>query len=305
MRHLETSGLTDTDFIRWGFDMAETKPLSSSSPPTQEQRCRNSGSRNYPTPASSGIPCLGDSMPRVSTKSKSRRSSRKKTGSPSFKPSIVTDSIHTHSYYGTGSGEVLYKPGKRKKIAGAMIGVTGVDSTFPLDHMLSTTTYLLGDTIPFDPEYENLHDKPTRQSLSQGCTETVGAAHQEPRHPEDVRIPSRVMDKCTNTLCDEIDISQFLRLKGAMEVPHLAIRRELLQAFCVYVQPTLPSLDVSEALSKVLIAPQSPPSALLLAQSIMCAAAAFIPSPDKCYPYCRSRRELRQTFFQKAKVIRC
>ncbi|BCS21882.1 fungal specific transcription factor domain-containing protein [Aspergillus puulaauensis] len=35
----------------------------------------------------------------------------------------------------------------------------------------------------------------------------------------------------------------------------------------------------------------------------MLAAAAFIHSPDKCYPGCLSHRELRRTFFQKSKMI--
>lgn len=216
---------------------------------------------------------------------------------------MASNSFDTHLHSFTEREDDSDKPVKKPEVTRAMTGIAGVDSTFPLDHLLSISTFLLGDTLQFDSDYETWPGEHNSQNLNKEFKANVRERIQVLPHLEDMQSWPQKVNNSAPILYSELDISQFVRLKGAMEVPHLAIRRELLQVFCLCVHPTLPALDLSDIMNKVLNAPDGSASTLLLVQSIMLAAAAFINSPDKCYPGCLSRRELRQTFFQKAKVI--
>lgn len=100
----------------------------------------------------------------------------------------------------------------------------------------------------------------------------------------------------------ESDIS-YLQIKGALAIPSTKLQNSLLAAYCQYAFPYLPAINLHEFL-RIVNDPSgsSGQTSLLLYQTVMLSAAAFV--DEKCLyeEGYASRKEARRVFYERAKV---
>ncbi|BCS21881.1 uncharacterized protein APUU_30106S [Aspergillus puulaauensis] len=124
------------------------------------------------------------------------------------KATMASNSVDAHFHLLTGRGDNSYKP-KKTKVARAMTGIAGVDSTYPLDHLLSISTYLLGDTLQFDSDDEAWPGETNTKSPKKRYKAIVQEGLPELLQSEDTPSRPGKQNNSTPILCNELDISQF------------------------------------------------------------------------------------------------
>ena len=111
--------------------------------------------------------------------------------------------------------------------------------------------------------------------------------------PEYIRpLPAKFQD-------DDID---FLHAKGALTIPNVDLRNELLKSYVQYVHNYMPLLDLDEFLGIVLRNDASQRLSLLLFQAVMFAGTAFIDFKHLRATGFETRKAARKAFFQRARV---
>lgn len=94
----------------------------------------------------------------------------------------------------------------------------------------------------------------------------------------------------------------FLRAKGALTVPDVDLRNELLKSYIQYVHTYMPLLELDEFLTVIFRNDTSKRLSLLLFQAVMFAGTAFIDMEHLRAAGYDSRKTARKTFFQRARV---
>ena len=96
---------------------------------------------------------------------------------------------------------------------------------------------------------------------------------------------------------------RYLRAKGALDFPTIALQKMLLQAYVEYVHPCMPLMDLHEFLSIVNRRDGlNGQISLLLFQAVMFAATAFVDMKTLREAGYLTRKAARQAFFQKTRV---
>ena len=99
-----------------------------------------------------------------------------------------------------------------------------------------------------------------------------------------------------------VDID-YLFAKGALSLPDVPIRNELLKAYIEYVHPYMPLIEVHEVLRVIADGTgASGRMSLLLFQAIMFAGTAFVDAGYLRSAGYSNRKAARKAFFQKARV---
>ncbi|KAL5337792.1 fungal-specific transcription factor domain-containing protein [Aspergillus crustosus] len=144
-----------------------------------------------------------------------------------------------------------------------------VPSTMPLSHVTTQIQQLL------DPSFSS--PRPTGIVL-----------------PDYIRgLPARLQK-------EDID---YLALKGALTVPDVTLRNELLKAYIHYVHTYMPLLDLEDFLQTVVQNDGIRRMSLLLFQAVMFAGTAFIDLKHLHAAGYSSRKAARKAFFQRARLL--
>ncbi|KPI40699.1 Cutinase transcription factor 1 beta [Cyphellophora attinorum] len=102
----------------------------------------------------------------------------------------------------------------------------------------------------------------------------------------------------------EQDDVTYLRNKGALAVPQLLLRDELIQSYANYVHPFMPLLDLGDFMRTVRDSnARLKPISLLLFQAVMFAGIAHVPLDVLKQNGHASRRDARRAFFNKARLL--
>ncbi|KAL1861882.1 hypothetical protein Plec18167_001333 [Paecilomyces lecythidis] len=142
-------------------------------------------------------------------------------------------------------------------------------SPVPLSNVASSIQHL------FDPSFGN--SKPARGFL-----------------PDYIRgLPQRLMS-------EDID---YLAAKGALTIPELGLRNELLKSYIHYVHAYMPLLDLEEFLHIIARNDGIHRMSLLLFQAVMFAGTAFIDLKHLQAAGFQSRKAARKVFFQRARLL--
>jgi hypothetical protein len=142
--------------------------------------------------------------------------------------------------------------------------------------MSSTIQQLLGGV------FGEPNSTPTSQT-SEGCL------------PDFIRpLPARFMS---------VDID-YLHAKGALTIPDLELRNELLKSYIQYVHPYMPLLDLNDFLRNIARNDGIHRLSLLLFQAVMFAGTAFIDFKHLRAAGFESRKAARKIFFQRARVCK-
>jgi hypothetical protein len=94
----------------------------------------------------------------------------------------------------------------------------------------------------------------------------------------------------------------YLAAKGALTLPDVELRNELLKSYIHYVHPYMPLLDLDEFLQTIARNDGIHRMSLLLFQAVMFAGTAFVDMEhlrNAGYP---NRKLARKVFFQRARV---
>lgn len=100
---------------------------------------------------------------------------------------------------------------------------------------------------------------------------------------------------------DNADL-EFLRAKGAFEIPDVPLRTELIKAYIQYVHPFMPLLSLEEFLSTTSQDTPYRQLSLLLFQAVMFAGTAFVPQEFLFMAGFDSRKATRKLFFERVRV---
>jgi hypothetical protein len=137
--------------------------------------------------------------------------------------------------------------------------------------------------------------------LSPNCVDTIqqlldpGFGRPRPRGflPDFIRgLPQRLQ-------ADDID---YLATKGALTIPDVELRNELLKSYIHYVHPYMPLLDLEEFLQTVARNDGIHRMSLLLFQAVMFAGTAFVHIKHLRAAGYQNRKSARKVFFQRARV---
>ncbi|KAJ9634453.1 hypothetical protein H2204_006278 [Knufia peltigerae] len=111
-----------------------------------------------------------------------------------------------------------------------------------------------------------------------------------------VTLPSYITPLSTNISPEDLD---FLRSKGAFDIPDAPIRDLLLQAYMQWVHPFTPMLDLEGILTAVFSNGGKRTVSLLVFQSLLSAATAFIGNSleEEC------RKSVRRICFDRARLL--
>lgn len=104
--------------------------------------------------------------------------------------------------------------------------------------------------------------------------------------------------------CTPLDL-EYLRCKGALSIPHVSLRLEIIRCYVEYLHPYMPVLDVEDLLQTfdpTLDPPRKRKYSLLLFQSIMFAAVGFVDEKLVEETENKSLKVVRKSFYQKARV---
>jgi hypothetical protein len=97
----------------------------------------------------------------------------------------------------------------------------------------------------------------------------------------------------------------YLTLKGALRIVPIELRNQLLGAYIKYVHPLLPIIDLQAFLCSVMVNNETQFDSPLLHQAVMLAGSAFISQEAAIQAGFSSRKALRRTLFERAKVSDC
>lgn len=99
---------------------------------------------------------------------------------------------------------------------------------------------------------------------------------------------------------DDID---YLTIKGALTIPDVSLRNELLKAYIHYVHTYMPLLDLEEFLQTIVQNDGIHRISLLLFQAVMFAGMAFIDMKHLQAAGYQTRKAARKIFFQRARLL--
>lgn len=100
-----------------------------------------------------------------------------------------------------------------------------------------------------------------------------------------------------------LDDILYLEKKGALAIPADPMRDELLKCYAEFVHPYMPLLNIHDMIATIDSDDGSTPISLLLFQSIMFSATAFIDIRHLKKAGYHSRRDARRDFFQKTRLL--
>jgi hypothetical protein len=106
--------------------------------------------------------------------------------------------------------------------------------------------------------------------------------------------------------CTPLDL-EYLHRKGALIIPQVPLRLEIIRCYIEYLHPYMPLLDVEELLQTfdpTINPPRQRRYSFLLFQCIMFAAVAFVDESLVEEMEHKNLKAVRKTFYQKARV-RC
>ncbi|KAL4927916.1 putative C6 transcription factor (Ctf1B) [Aspergillus undulatus] len=150
-----------------------------------------------------------------------------------------------------------------------MTSLPSVPSTLPLSHVTTQIQQLL------DPSF--------------GSPRSTGIVL-----PDYIRgLPARLQK-------EDID---YLAMKGALTVPDVTLRNELLKAYIHYVHTYMPLLDLEDFLQTIVQNDGIRRMSLLLFQAVMFAGTAFIDLRHLQAAGYTSRKAARKAFFQRARLL--
>ena len=99
------------------------------------------------------------------------------------------------------------------------------------------------------------------------------------------------------------DDIEYLEKKGALSIPGLTLRNELVQSYIEYVHGYMPLLELGDFVGALERQDGSTkPISLLLFQAVMFAGTAFVDMKHLRNAGYASRKEARKAFFIKARV---
>ncbi|KAL9112988.1 MAG: hypothetical protein Q9227_002853 [Pyrenula ochraceoflavens] len=114
-------------------------------------------------------------------------------------------------------------------------------------------------------------------------------------------LPTYIRPLPPRLMSDDIE---YLQKKGALAVPDLELRNELLRSYILYIHPYTPLLDLQDFLRAVQRTQgNEEPISLLLFQAVMFAAIAYVDINYLQRAGFESRRRARKFFFQKARLL--
>ncbi|KAL2824534.1 fungal-specific transcription factor domain-containing protein [Aspergillus cavernicola] len=96
---------------------------------------------------------------------------------------------------------------------------------------------------------------------------------------------------------------EYLAMKGALTVPDVTLRNELLKAYIHYVHTYMPLLDLEDFLQTIVQNDGIRRMSLLLFQAVMFAGTAFIDKKHLRAAGYPSRKAARKAFFQRARLL--
>ncbi|KAF4765681.1 hypothetical protein HAV15_003835 [Penicillium sp. str.  len=95
----------------------------------------------------------------------------------------------------------------------------------------------------------------------------------------------------------------YLAVKGALTIPDVALRNELLKSYIHYVHTYMPLLDLEEFLQNIVQNDGIHRISLLLFQAVMFAGVAFIDMKHLQAAGYQTRKVARKVFFQRARLL--
>jgi hypothetical protein len=99
------------------------------------------------------------------------------------------------------------------------------------------------------------------------------------------------------------DEAAYLEKKGALTVPSVGLRNELLKAYIEFVHPYMPLLDLYDFISIIESGNGTLGRiSLILFQAVMFAGSAFVDMPHLQNAGYLTRKDARKDFFQKTRV---
>lgn len=182
-------------------------------------------------------------------------------------------------------------------------------------HVLTTTPgprtdVLIEDILHSELSYATLIDRSDLQ-LSKRFAGTQSQSIALPLPTQADRLPreeanSDLLPAFIQPLSKSLDAADidYLRRKGALQIPDPDLRNEILTCYIQYIHPQLPVLDVS-TLRHILIATSSPdiaPMSMLLFQAVMFSGIHLIDNPSKEKTGYDTPDELRKAFYMRARV---
>ncbi|EAU38671.1 conserved hypothetical protein [Aspergillus terreus NIH2624] len=96
---------------------------------------------------------------------------------------------------------------------------------------------------------------------------------------------------------------EYLAMKGALTVPDVGLRNELLKAYIHYVHTYMPLLDLEDFLQTIVQNDGIRRMSLLLFQAVMFAGTAFVDLKHLHAAGYSSRKAARKAFFQRARLL--
>ncbi|KAJ5748788.1 uncharacterized protein N7511_010484 [Penicillium nucicola] len=96
---------------------------------------------------------------------------------------------------------------------------------------------------------------------------------------------------------------EYLALKGALRIVPIELRNQLLGAYIKYVHPLLPIIDLQSFLCGAMVEDETRFTSPLLHQAVMLAGSAFIAQEAATGAGFSSRKALRRTLFERAKLL--
>lgn len=94
----------------------------------------------------------------------------------------------------------------------------------------------------------------------------------------------------------------YLEAKGALVIPDVELRTELIKAYIHYVHWYMPVVELEDFLSCITRADPQSPVSLLLFQAVMFAGTAFVSLQSLLAAGYESRKVARKAFFQRCRV---
>ena len=110
-------------------------------------------------------------------------------------------------------------------------------------------------------------------------------------------LPNFIKPLCHIITPEDID---YLRLKGALDIPSTSFLNALLSAYIQYVYPYMPTTDLSSI--RRTVAGENASTSILLLQAIAFAGVPFVDMNEIHGAGFDSRRSCRKAFYDKAKV---
>lgn len=143
-----------------------------------------------------------------------------------------------------------------------------------------------------DPTYTLLNSASVSGDLRRTRLATPPMVHKHQLPPYFKPLPQRMT---------AIDID-FLFAKGALSLPSDTVRNALLEAYCNWVHPYMPSIDLHQILRIINDEGASGDMSLLLFHCIMFAGTAFVDMEVLEAAGFKNRKAARKAFFQRARV---